>query len=69
MILVGMGLWFAYDGFLNPEFMEKHAGDNILKFNQWGALALIGWGALDFYRMRRLQKRRALEREGSPPAP
>ncbi|MFQ5699195.1 MAG: hypothetical protein ACE5IL_13035 [Myxococcota bacterium] len=67
LILIAMGLWFAYDGFLNAAFMEKHAGDGILAFNRYGAGVLVAWGALDFYRMWRRQRRRALAREEAPP--
>ena len=61
VILFTMGLWFLYDGFFNAEFIAKHEGDPTLAFNRYGALALLGWAVLDFYWMRRRQRRRAAE--------
>jgi hypothetical protein len=59
VILVTMGLWFLWDGFFSSSFAEEHPEH--LTFNRVGALLLLGWGAIDFYRMRKLQLRRAAE--------
>ncbi|MCP3984057.1 MAG: hypothetical protein GY723_06690 [bacterium] len=45
MVLLAGSLWFAYDGFLNPERLDPAASlSNHLAFNQWGAgiLAVAG---------------------------
>lgn len=52
VLLAGMALWFAYDGFLNPERLDPQASiSKYLAFNQWGSAALAlaagfsGWRA------------------------
>ncbi len=55
VLLLGMSLWFAYDGFLNPERLDPDASlSRYLAFNQWGAavLALVG-GVLGYRAWRR----------------
>jgi hypothetical protein len=68
VILFAMGLWFAYDGFLNQDFITKHEGDATLAFNRYGAAVLLVLAAVDFYRMRRLQLQRAARasEQGTP---
>jgi hypothetical protein len=64
VILVAMGLWFLWDGFFSASFAQEHPEH--LTFNRVGAAVLLGWGAIDFYRMRKLQLRRAAEAEARP---
>ncbi len=41
VLLLGMSLWFAYDGFLNPARLDPNESlSNYLAFNQWGAVIL-----------------------------
>ena len=42
VVLIGMTLWLAYDGFLNTEFIESHTGDEawVVGFNRWGSLVV-----------------------------
>ncbi len=47
-VLVGVGLWFAYDGYKNEEFIEKHTVDGVadstLNFNRKAPPFMIGAG-------------------------
>jgi len=49
-ILIGVGLWFAYDGYKNQSFIEKHTvngvPDSILEFNRKAPPFMIGAGVL-----------------------
>ena len=64
VILFAMGLWFLYDGFFSQKFAEESAEH--LTFNRIGAFVLLGWAAIDFYRMRKRQLARA-EATATPP--
>lgn len=49
-ILIGVGLWFAYDGYKNQDFIAKHTvngmPDSTLIFNQKAPPFMIGTGIL-----------------------
>jgi hypothetical protein len=49
-ILIGVGAWFAYDGYKNPEFINKHTvegvADSTLNFNRKAPPFMIGAGIL-----------------------
>ncbi|MHC4882975.1 MAG: hypothetical protein ACYTFX_09395 [Planctomycetota bacterium] len=49
-ILIGVGLWFAYDGYKNQAFIEKHTVDGVpdstLNFNRKAPPFLVGAGVL-----------------------
>jgi len=51
VILIGLAIWFAYDGYRNEKFIQKHTGqngtpDSILVFNRKSPPYLIGAAAL-----------------------
>lgn len=50
VILIGVGLWFAYDGYKNKDFIAKHTvngvPDSTLSFNQKAPPFMIGAGIL-----------------------
>ena len=50
LILIGAGLWFAYDGHWNQAFIEEHTidgkADGTLEFNQKAPPFMIGAGVL-----------------------
>ena len=50
VILIAAGLWFAYDGYKNPKFIEKHTVDGVpdstLNFNRKSPPFFIGAGVL-----------------------
>lgn len=51
VVLIGIGLWFAYDGYKNEKFIEKHTQedgtpDSTLNFNRKSPPFLIGAGIL-----------------------
>ena len=49
-ILIGVGAWFAYDGYKNPDFIKKHTVDGVadstLNFNRKAPPFMIGAGIL-----------------------
>ena len=49
-ILIGVGGWFAYDGYKNPDFIKKHTVDGVadstLNFNRKAPPFMIGAGIL-----------------------
>jgi hypothetical protein len=49
-VLIGAGVWFAYDGYKNPSFIEKHTVDGVpdhtLIFHQKSPPFFIGAGVL-----------------------
>jgi hypothetical protein len=49
-ILIGVGAWFAYDGYKNPDFIKKHTVDGVadstLNFNRKAPPFMIGVGIL-----------------------
>ena len=49
-LLIGVGLWFAYDGYKNPDFIKKHTvegvADSTLNFNRKAPPFMIGAGVL-----------------------
>ena len=49
-ILIGVGAWFAYDGYKNPDFIKKHTvggvADSTLNFNRKAPPFMIGVGIL-----------------------
>jgi len=61
VLLGGMTLWFAYDGWLNADFARESA--RYLGFNRWGAGLLAIGTALAVWRA--LRERRASK---SPPS-
>jgi hypothetical protein len=51
VILIGLGIWFAYDGYKNEEFIEKHTNedgtmDSTLAFNKKSPPYFIAAGVL-----------------------
>lgn len=52
VLLIAFGLWCFWDGFLtsDPE-MAEHA-----TFNKVMSVALLSWGAYDFFKIRKRQK-------------
>jgi hypothetical protein len=48
VILIGFGLWFYYDGYINQKFIDKHTingeMDSTLKFNRYGWPVFIAGG-------------------------
>lgn len=59
ILLAGMTLWFAYDGWLNADFARESA--RYLGFNRWGAGVLATGTALAVWRA--LRERRASTRQ------
>lgn len=49
-LLIGFGGWFAYDGYKNPTFIEKHTVDGVpdstLQFNRKAPPVMIAAGVL-----------------------
>ena len=49
-VLIGVGAWFAYDGYKNPDFIKKHTVDGVadstLNFNRKAPPFMIGAGIL-----------------------
>ena len=49
-ILIGVGAWFAYDGYKNPDFIKKHTVDGVadstLNFNRKAPPFMVGAGIL-----------------------
>ena len=49
-LLIGFGGWFAYDGYINPTFIEKHTVDGVpdstLQFNRKAPPVMIAAGVL-----------------------
>lgn len=49
-VLIGAGLWFAYDGYVNKKFIEKNTVDGVpnstLNFNRKAPPFMIGAGIL-----------------------
>ncbi|MHC5146185.1 MAG: hypothetical protein ACYSOK_03665 [Planctomycetota bacterium] len=49
-LLIGVGLWFGYDGHYNQKFIDKHTvegvADSTLNFNQKAPPFMIGAGVL-----------------------
>jgi hypothetical protein len=49
-ILIGVGLWFAYDGYKNEDFIAKHTvngvPDSTLSFNRKAPPLMVGAGIL-----------------------
>ncbi|MBW2690241.1 MAG: hypothetical protein JRC99_09975 [Deltaproteobacteria bacterium] len=49
-VLIGVGAWFAYDGYKNPDFIKKHTidgvADSTLNFNRKSPPFFIGAGIL-----------------------
>ncbi len=58
VLLLGLGIWFFYDGWFNPEIKAK-------MFNKVGAVLLLSGAAISGFRA--LRERRREHRE--PPAP
>ncbi|MHC4292434.1 MAG: hypothetical protein ACYSTR_09520 [Planctomycetota bacterium] len=50
VILIGVGLWFAYDGYKNQDFINKHTVDGVpdstLNFNRKAPPFMVGAGIL-----------------------
>ena len=66
--LVGFAGWFAYDGFLNESFIEKHTNeegeaDSTLGFNQKSPLYFLAGGLLVGLRLFLVSKRRIVAEE------
>jgi hypothetical protein len=61
-VLFALGLWFLYDGFLNPEIRA-------VWFKRIGGLALLAAGVWDGLRQRRLQRARESLAQDAPAAP
>ncbi len=59
VLLLGLGLWFAYDGWLNPEIES-------IQFNRIGAVVLLCGAAWTGLRALRARRREA---GGEPPQP
>ena len=49
-VLIGVGAWFAYDGYKNPDFIKKHTVDGVadstLNFNRKAPPFMVGAGIL-----------------------
>ncbi|MHC5060050.1 MAG: hypothetical protein ACYTFK_03065 [Planctomycetota bacterium] len=51
VVLVGLAIWFAYDGYKNEEFIKKHTDENgqpnsTLVFNRKAPLGMVGAAVL-----------------------
>ena len=66
VILFGLGLWFGWDGWFNPEI-------EAVWFNRLLAPVFLGWSVWDGVRMRRRElaaaERKAAESAAAPSAP
>ena len=58
VILAALGLWCFYDGWItsDPEMLEHQL------FNRVGAVVLLGWAGIDFYRTQKAEKKSKEER-------